>query len=76
MQLKIKYLIMLDLSILIMFIMNPLKTKGMFNNNYIELESKSDICKNLSLAGYVGKTCLYLKNLVLELKDTTDTCYN
>lgn len=59
-----------------MSIMNPLKTRYVFSNSYIELESKCDIFKNLSLAGYVGKTCLYLKNLVLELKDTTDTCYN
>ena len=59
-----------------MSIMNPLKTRCVFSNSYIELESKCDIFKNLSLAGYVGKTFLYLKNLVPDVNDATDTYYN
>ena len=56
--------------------MNPLKTRYVFSNNYIELESKCDIFKNLSHAGYVGKTFLYLKNLVPDVNYATDTYYN
>ena len=51
----------------------PIKTKGAFNENYVELESTGDRYKNFSLAGCLNEIHPYLKNLTDNIKESTDT---
>ena len=48
----------------------PIKTKGAFNNNYIEYESRGDKDKRSSIKGYLYKIMSYLKNMTNNLKAT------
>ena len=42
----------------------PIKTKGAFNNNYIEYESRGDKDKNLSLEGYLDIIRPFLEDMI------------
>ena len=55
----------------------PIKTKGAFNNNYIEYESRGDKDKNLLLEHYLDIIRPYLRDMInnhkapMKLKDPT-----
>ena len=42
----------------------PIKTKGAFNNNYIEYESRGDKDKNLSPENYLNIIRLFLRDMI------------
>ena len=46
----------------------PVKTKGAFNNNYIEYESKGDKDKNLSLEKWLDMIRPYLRDMINNYK--------
>ena len=45
----------------------PTKTKGAFNNNYIEYESRGDKDKRLSVREYLYIIMPYLENMINNL---------
>ena len=48
----------------------PIKTKGAFNNNYIEYESRGDKDKRLSVKEYLYMIMPYLENMINNHKAT------
>ena len=46
----------------------PIKTKGAFNNNYIEYESRGDKDKRLSVREYLYMIIPYLENMIRNYK--------
>ena len=42
----------------------PIETKGAFNNNYIEYESRGDKDKNLSLEDYLNIVRSFLRDMI------------
>ena len=46
----------------------PIITKGTFNNNYIQYESKGDKGKNLSIKKYLNMIRLYLSDIINDHK--------
>ena len=46
----------------------PIITKGAFNNNYIQYESKEDKGKNLSIKKYLNMIRTYLSDIINDHK--------
>ena len=46
----------------------PIRTKGAFNGNYIEYESKAEKNKNLSLKEYLYMIIPYLRDMINDHK--------